>query len=961
MDLSSALPQHIAEALAQGATVLTANQRAARTLHHAFDSYQRALGHTSWKPPAILAWDAWLTSLWHRLLLEGHATDLLLSPIQELTLWRDIIAPEAVNTDALAHTASEAWLLLHQYRSRPRLTNYAGNTDTRAFTRWSTEFDRRTACGHYLTQAQLPEAIRTAILANRLTLPPTLLLIGFDSKTPAQQSLLETIQSTGTTITEPTPTPSIDPGAPFMRSYRMGGVPHSEAAEISAPNLTLAAAPDDYTELTSCANWLRARLTQHPTSRIAVIVPAIDTSRPQLDRIFRSILAPELDNIEASLTNAPYEFSLGVPLAHTPLVAAALDILRWSIGPLPLDRISTLLLSPHFAAGTSELLARAEFDAFSLPHQHLLQPELTLTQLQRIASHPASLLSSRSVAEGSASPSAPTLLKHLHLLTALLEKNISTKVHTYADWSAFFRTLLDAAGWSTPTHLDSVEFQTLRKWQSALDELTTLDFDPLAPQPTFAEALAALERIVQSTLFAPESRHAPIQIMGPLESAGSTFDAIWFLRANDLTWPSTPSPNPLLPWSLQRDLQMPGADPAHDTAHAQRITQRIAASAPTVVFSYAQESSTGHQRPSPTLTPFALAPIDAATLAPPQPTRPPIQLESLIDDTPIPTPPDRILQGGAAILEAQAACGFRAFAEKRLFSSALDPVSLGLSPAERGNLIHAALESFWSEVQSQSALKRLTSTQITTQLTHSIDFAFNKHHARPATGWSQAYLSAERQRIHHLLTQWLDYEATQRAPFLVKSREEILHDVQIGPLHLDIRVDRIDSVDLNASADPQEVGSEEDSESTGEIIIDYKTGLTSSNDWLTDRPDQPQLPLYAVVADSPHLAAIAFATLRPGKDMALHGLESQPGILPKSPKRPAQSLEAQVDEWRAVLTSLAEDFHSGHAPVSPKQYPQTCTYCAQRLLCRLDPSTLEAAALAESDAESNSTPEADRG
>ena len=31
------------------------------------------------------------------------------------------------------------------------------------------------------------------------------------------------------------------------------------------------------------------------------------------------------------------------------MVAAALDLLRWAVGPLPLERVSGLLLSPYFA------------------------------------------------------------------------------------------------------------------------------------------------------------------------------------------------------------------------------------------------------------------------------------------------------------------------------------------------------------------------------------------------------------------------------------------------------------------------------------------------------------------------------------------------------------------------------------------------------------------------------------
>jgi len=58
MDDPHALPRQIHQALERGWTVLTANQRAARTLHHGYDLHHRAHGLTHWEPPAILAWDA---------------------------------------------------------------------------------------------------------------------------------------------------------------------------------------------------------------------------------------------------------------------------------------------------------------------------------------------------------------------------------------------------------------------------------------------------------------------------------------------------------------------------------------------------------------------------------------------------------------------------------------------------------------------------------------------------------------------------------------------------------------------------------------------------------------------------------------------------------------------------------------------------------------------------------------
>ncbi len=92
----------------------------------------------------------------------------------------------------------------------------------------------------------------------------------------------------------------------------------------------------------------------------------------------------------------------------------------------------------------------------------------------------------------------------------------------------------------------------------------------------FAEAADGLERIARQTTFAPESHDAPVQVMGPLEAAGGAFDAVWFLRGGDLSWPMETASSALLPWALQRDLGMPGADVARDAEYARRITERIA-------------------------------------------------------------------------------------------------------------------------------------------------------------------------------------------------------------------------------------------------------------------------------------------------------------------------------------------------------------------------------------------------
>jgi hypothetical protein len=48
-----------------------------------------------------------------------------------------------------------------------------------------------------------------------------------------------------------------------------------------------------------------------------------------------------------------------------------------------------------------------------------------------------------------------------------------------------------------------------------------------------------------------------------------------------------------------------------------------------------------------------------------------------------------------------------------------------------------------------------------------------------------------------------------------------------------------------------------------------------------------------------------------------------------------------AEEWRETLTRLAEDFAAGKADVSPKSFEINCKRCGQRLLCRVDRSSLD--------------------
>lgn len=881
------LPAEIEKALDRGATVVTGNQRAARTLRRAFDRRNRSLGLASWSPANVIAWDTWTANLWRRLLIDGHAGQLLLNRSQEHAIWRQILNADPElrslrSKDALAEMASDAWRRLCAWNGQDRLRGTAASSDTRAFQRWAIEFQRRCRDGGFLPQAEQEKSLSTAAESGQLHLETNeVALVGFDRMTPAQIALTGALRN-------------------------MGYVVNDLRLSMPTEDRLLVRAPDDFEEISMAARWIRRFLEEHHGARVGVIVPALEKQRAEIDRVFREVLAPELQNIMAPETAGPFEFSLGVPLAQTQMAIAALDLLRWAVGPLPLDRVSALILSPYFAMSDGERGVRGEFDAFELRKALRLRPEVSLDWLSRAVDQ-----SSRKSKLGR----LPGALRAMRRTADALNKS-ERRSHT--DWAETMREILHAAQWGFAAET-SVEFQARNKWESALDEMATLDFDGSRTQ--LSGALDSLERIARQTMFAPESRDAPVQIMGALEAAGSTFNAVWFLRAGDLHWPAAEPTTPLLPWHLQRDLGMPGTSVASDSEHSRRTTERIAASAPNAIFSFAIESAEGAQRPSPAVSRLALNQADTRTFADVDSDHPIVQLETIEDTARVQTP-DQIIRGGAQVLRLQAACGFRAFAEQRLWSTEPEPAITGMDARQNGIVVHRVLELFWSEVKTQRDLKQMPLVERASLVERCITQALEKIAALSATPWEAAYMQMQRIRLRTLLSQWLDLELT-RPPFEVKLSEKEFNDAQIGPLHLRVRIDRIDQVE------------------GGDLLIDYKTGDAKPNAWLSDRPDEPQLPLYAILSNPDQLQGVAFGLVRTGKNMDLIGYSTSAKLLPHSRTMKFPSLSAQVDDWNRVLVSLATDFYEGSANVDPKKYPATCERCSQRILCRLDPTLLE--------------------
>ncbi len=910
-----ARPADVWEASEEGWSVVAANERIARDLRRAWDDERRALADLRpWQPAPVLSWRAWIEQIWQGLVMDGRTRLVLLNEAQEDVLWREIVdadrdpdvqagLPETRND--WARLAGEAARRVWAWGAGDRLERHATDGDALVFQRWFESFERRCKEEGWVGRARLESVLCEVVRHGDARMPGWprvgLFLLGSEDLTPAGSALVQVMRQRGVRVVE----------------GRVRGGP--------ARRRVLVRAEDEGEEVRGCARWVRALLEERPRSRVAIVVPHLDEERTEIDRVFREVISPELSYVGAEPGTEPWEISQAVRLPETAMVSTALSLLGWAARPIEVGRIGQMLVSGSFG-GEQERAARSEFDARELRQQMRLRPEMSLEEL------------TRAVDRSKRADRLPELRGALREMTRAASSLRGER--RYGDWAQRMAEFLRAARWCERNQLDPVGAQLAKRWEEALDRLASLDLVG-SGKVGFRDAIESLERIAERTFFvaAEEAGGAPVQVISPKDATCEGFDAVWFLRGGDRVWPERSAIHPLLPLALQREFKMPGADVENDRVAAREMTRRIVESGETVVCSYAKHWKDGQQKAASLFVELlgveetgigeiASVDLDGADA----PVAPEIATEWVDEVEQVGSLPDRVVSGGARLLEFQAACGFQAFAEGRLEAHRLRTLELGMDAMERGNAIHRALELFWGEVQTQDALRRMDAAERLEAVGRAVTGALAEFARSAQTSWDSAYMEMVGTRLKDLVGRWMEGVELGRAlPFRVKLREEKLEDVCVGPIRLNLRIDRVDETER------------------GEVLIDYKTGMSGSKPrgWVGERMDAPQLPMYATSRRSrssggveEQIEAVAFGRVVAGGEMQLHGMEGSSGTLTKAEGIDAEDLQSQMDVWESVLERLAEQYARGDARVDPKSFPGTCRYCAQRLLCRVDASAM---------------------
>lgn len=896
--------------LAAGATVVTATRRLARDLRRQFDERQAAAGRRAWESADALPWPAFVARAWRQ--FGGGGGALLLNEWQLAAVWEAVIAAdiranerdEAAlwNTHASAKSAVEAWRVIHDWRINldacARAADTSKHRDHLCWIRWARAFEKRCRAQGWTDPHRLAGQLRARLAAAGDKLPPGLpariQFSGFDHLTPQQNALVESLRAAGVEAAVDAP------------------------ADAEPAAIDRRVCPDESAQWLAAAAWARAQLDDNPGARIAVVAPNIGRAAPAIEAALRQVLCPRLLlEPDAPAAALPYHISLGAPLARHPAARDALTALAAFSGrEMPAEEVGRLLRSP-FIAAAGESDARCKLD---LACRRYLPHEISFARLAALLTDGRGL---------KAAADCPQLVAALADAQAVVEQERPQARRATSVWARRFDDFLKRIGWPG-ADLGSDEFQAVQALRRELQNLATLD---LATGPMrAAEALAWLRRRAGEQPFQAEAHAAPVQVLGVFEAAGQHFDALWFGDLTEAEWPPQQRPNPFIDLEQQRQAGVPAASAQQARDHAQAIHRRLLASADEVILSrpafvdedVAAEASAlfggggdegvAESAADASTADAARADTPARRICAAAP-----RLESFADSR-APKLAAGAAGGGVAVIENQAKCPFRAFALHRLNAREVEANEQGLDAGERGALVHRALQLVWEKITSSAKLRDIGEDQRRAIIDAAVEEAARKSAA--ASGCGDGFHRVQARWLGDTLREWLEVEDA-RGAFTVAGTEKAT-TVTVGGLTLACKIDRIDRLP------------------GGEVaLIDFKTGAADGlGNWAGDRPQAPQLPLYAIAQD--RAAAVAFAQVKRG-DCRFSGVARDGdfggGVTAVEANRALQKDFADWDEllahWRRVLPALAAEFLKGEAPVAP-HHPQVCARCNLHTLCRID-------------------------
>jgi len=869
----------------EGYILLTPNYRLARRIKAEWDARRMAAGERVWEPLLVQPLESWLLGQWERAVSEHFLPSVTpLGAAQALELWRQVIVQQQMQ--------SSDYLLLRP-AAAAELASQAHDT----LRRWLVDvhspgiqqsFELEQDCVTFMQWLRLFEQ-RLAASQQCTTVDCLLQLSALSGRHHGVRvALLEFVEI-----------------APLERAALRTLCEHQLEINVqTAPaERLLHSFSDKRAEMQAVAAWAARLHRAKPTETIGIVLNDLESDRVGLEYLLRR----EFDCLGENYNSLPVNFSTGIELIQAPLIRDALAVLAMGLQHTTVPAVIALL---H-----SRFIGLAD-----------VQSALSQQLIQRLYAEGREILA---VSDLRNTAIAISLREERRLelgryLLALHKMRHLRHAAQPSIWAVRFSEVLSLWGWPGNEALDSLEYQQLELWYQTLDTLKA--YDAVCQRIDFGDALQLLRECCSRQISQPQTADSPVQVLGPLEAAGLAFEHLWLCGMQGASWPASPRPNPFIPISLQLRLKMPHASPEREWVFSHALLEQYARCSATLHASFCRQVDGVPELPSALLQNFTPWAMPGPSMIAQQWIS--IYAEGMTEDVmdyqapPLDSEHQCSPRGGSSLLEDQSQCPFRAFARHRLLVEPLGAFSVADSAADRGSLLHAALFALWGEICDSTALSKLSIVQQEQTISRAVDAAMSSIPDYGRRKLGAAYCELERQRLTSLLTEWLTVER-QRSAFSVVQREQEI-TLQLAQLHFKLRVDRVDQLPDGSR-----------------VIIDYKSGPCTVQDWLGDRPPRPQLLLYGY-AEPDTAAALAFAQVQPrncryvglGRIAPASGISTDIARAAKSWMK-TSDWPTLNQRWRETLERLATAYVAGEAQVDPLT-PSTCTWCGLQSLCRVE-------------------------
>ena len=901
--------------ISAGDTVITPNRRISAWLNQQIDKYkgQVDVALTSsngshgcvWESIKILPLSSWLDGLleeardiagsdsqWAQHSLLGKLAASVLTSTQEKAVWEDIILQDGrdwIKPDGAAKQAQQAWSILNRWGQTEDLSSWDVNDNTHLFQYWLAEFQQKCNSNQWITQAETLGLIKQCVECGLFNVDGALSFYGFDSLEPAVKNIVDAFE---------------------RNDSNRKKIPHSfisfpDAADKAVNSSETQAFADKEKEINAALQWLVTSNTSDPAGTYCVVAPDIADDRATIERICKRLIQPANythpgDNRWRDVVNV----SAGTPLGSFGIVADALLLLQALGKPITRDEWGVLLRSPYWGASAHRFSLCSQFaDTIAESKTDTLTSSYVRDEYVKL------LNKKQQFDHGEDS---------LFVNLTLMSTQTVNGRKNFSEWADQIVATLFSLGWPGSRSESSQDYQLKQKFLEQVRALAL--YDEVVPPQTFTGVLKILKSALNETMFQVKTEQASMQVLGVLEASGLHFDGVWILSSDDQHWPESPAPNPFICQQLQRTTSMPNASAEREMAYAEFILTAFIKTSPLTIFSWHKIEGDSEFNVSPLLESLPAKEIafDQGCEIYASPLLIANPLVERIDDVGPALPEGSKVKGGASIIKTQASCPFRAFALYRLGAKSIEAVEDGLSPAERGELLHASLERFWKSCQTyEQFLLYLADAEAFSQCIASNVGDALAEFKNFTAALNDAFLALEKDRLEKLVHYWLVNVEAKRTPFEIVSLEKT-EQLTVSNLEVTVKADRIDRVEGGHT-----------------VIVDYKTGQKNRKAWEGDRPDDPQLPLYAV-KHKDSVDGILFGVVKKG-DSSLKGeVDDAVDIMQNSKSKTIAKIAdwpTHVEKWEAVLTTLATDFSLGVAKVDPKN-ASSCDYCELTPFCR---------------------------